>query len=186
MSLLIDVCLRLLIFASLIRAVPAYADGGTVQFQRKTGTYVITVFSSSSPVRVGPEDMSVMIQNRDDPHPLLDGKVSISVNHRGDPGVPTKATREQAQNKLVYAAIVHFPEAGHWEVKVDVQKGTEAFSVTGSVEVEPSRARLLSYWHWLAFPPIAILLFICNQILKRHLRSRNQWRHGRSNNVRFR
>ena len=92
-----------------------------------------------------------------------------------------RAIREQAQNKLLYATIVHFPKSGHWEVQMDVQRRAESFSVTGGIEVAPSRSPLLSYWHWLAFPALAILLFVCNQILKQHLRNRNQSRHGRSN-----
>ena len=99
-------CVRLMILVILIRATPAHADGGTVQFQRKAGSYIVTVFTSSNPVRVGTEDVSVMIQNLDNPHPLLDGEVLVTVNQEDGPGIATRATREQAQNKLLYAAVV--------------------------------------------------------------------------------
>ena len=60
-----------------------------------------------------------------------------------------------------------------------MQRGAELFHVAGDVDVAPPRSPPLSYWHWLGLPPIAILLFICNQILKHRLRMRNRSRDGR-------
>ena len=39
----------------------AFADGGAVQFRTNAGPYVITVFTSPSPLSAGPADISVLL-----------------------------------------------------------------------------------------------------------------------------
>jgi hypothetical protein len=40
-----------------------------------------------------------------------------------------RATREVAQNKLLYSAIITLPEVGRWGLEVTIKQGNEAASV---------------------------------------------------------
>ena len=50
------------------------ADGGAVQFRRQTGPVIITLFSAPVPLRAGPADLSVLVQNARDGSPILNAK----------------------------------------------------------------------------------------------------------------
>src|SRR5258705_2791609 len=93
-----------------------WADGGAVQMRKETGDLVITVFTSPAPLSVGPVDMSLLLQNRNGLEPVLDANVSL-VLRSGASSIEVRArpTREQAQNKLLYAAAVTLPESGQWQ-----------------------------------------------------------------------
>ncbi len=57
----------------------ALADGGTVQFTKAAGPFVVTVFATPSPLRAGPVDISLMIQQSNNQQPLLDCDVEIEL-----------------------------------------------------------------------------------------------------------
>ncbi len=81
-----------------------------------------------------------------------------------------QATREMAQNKLLYSALLTLPEAGSWKLEVTIKREKEAASVLGQVSVAVPRPFLLSYWRSLSLPPLVIALFCLNQWLKRRAR----------------
>ncbi|MEI9975838.1 MAG: hypothetical protein WDO73_29525 [Ignavibacteriota bacterium] len=53
----------------------ALADGGTVQFRSEAGPYVITLFTTPTPLTAGPIDISLLLQDRDGLTPVLDADV---------------------------------------------------------------------------------------------------------------
>jgi hypothetical protein len=56
----------------LMGAWPAWGHhGGEVRLMEKAGPFVITVFSDPTPLRVGPVDLSVLVQDRDSGRPIL-------------------------------------------------------------------------------------------------------------------
>jgi hypothetical protein len=87
-----------------------------------------------------------------------------------------RASREVAQNKLLYSALMHLPEAGQWEFEVTIKHGKEAASLRRGVSVAPSRPLLLAYWRSLSVPPVVIAIFALNQWLKRRRVSLQQAR----------
>lgn len=145
----------------------AHADGGTVQFEKSAGPFVITVFTTPSPLRAGPVDLSLMIQSRDSQQPVLDCQVFVQLRKEGATSIRSAATHEAAQNKLLYAAPVKVPEPGLWELEAAIQHGDDSINVAGEISVAPANPVLLVYWRSLALPPLFIALFAVNQWLKR-------------------
>lgn len=158
------VLLIALAFADLIQA---HADGGTVQFQKSAGPFVITVFTTPTPLRAGPVDVSVMIQSREDHQPVFDCQALIQLRKEGRTSIRSEATRDAAQNKLLYAAQVNVPGSGLWELEAEIRHGNDLVKVAGDISVAPSSSVLVVYWPSLALPPLFISLFVVNQWLKR-------------------
>lgn len=143
------------------------ADGGVIQMTKTADEFVITVYTSSSPLRTDPTDISVLIQNRENAEAVLNAQVWIQLRNEKGLQITAQATHATAQNKLLYAATVNIPEAGQWNMEVTVQQGEQTTSISEIITVVASRSLLLSHWQNLALPPLAIFLFVLNQWLKR-------------------
>jgi len=165
----------------LVPASRLLADGGAVLTQQKTGPYLVTLFGSPAPLRAGPADLSVMIQDAATGAPVLDQSVSIKVQAAVDPHstawVPpccsmrtmtgvVPATHAAAQNKLLYAANVILPSSGPHELIVRIG-GDSSEILTTSLAVEPPAPPVTSYWMYLALPPVLIGAFALNQRIRR-------------------
>jgi hypothetical protein len=140
----------LLLFCTL-----ALADGGKVLLRQESGLFAITVFLTAS-------DMSVLVQDRITLQPVLDAEVVIRI---GDTWV--KATHENAQNKLLYAAALPAGETGESNFTVDVNHGTTA---SGTLNIAPAAPMLATNWEYVAVPPVFILLFAIREWLVRRRR----------------
>ena len=153
----------------LLTLIPALlADGGAIQSRQEAGAFVITVFTSPAPLRAGPVDMSVLVQNRDTSQTVLGAAVSLHLE-RGDSAMTIPATHALAQNKLLYAANVDLTEPGEWQYSVTVIRGGSRATVSGRMSAAPAGTKLASYWTYFAFPPLCIVLFGIHQWLgKRH------------------
>jgi hypothetical protein len=151
----------------LLTVVPAiaFADGGTLQFRKESGSLVISVFTS-------PGDISVLLQNRNGLEPVLDARVSLLLStDASTTEVHAHATREQATNKLLYAAKVTLPESGKWHLTLTIVRDGEQTDTTGTIDVAPAPEMAASYWGYIAFPPLMIVLFV---IRERLIRRRDQ------------
>src|SRR5258708_32074532 len=124
----------------------AWADGGTLLLRSEVGDLVISVFASPSPLSVGPIDISLLLQNRDGLEPVLDANVSL-VLRADDSGIEFQArpTREQARNKLLYAAPVMLSKQGKCQIAVTVMRNGKETDAVGILEVAPVHARASSY-----------------------------------------
>jgi hypothetical protein len=151
----------------------ALADGGTVQLRREAGDLVITVFTSPSPLSVGPVDISVLLQNRDSLEAVLDAKIALLLHRDAvttdDSEIEFEAgpTREQARNKLLYAAPVMLSQPGKWQIAVTVLRNGKKTDAVGILEVMPAPGRAVSYAGYIAFPPVMIGLFMLREGLIR-------------------
>ncbi|PWU08896.1 MAG: hypothetical protein C5B47_04055 [Verrucomicrobia bacterium] len=163
----------------------AFADGGTVQMSEERGPYRITVFSTSAVVRAGPEDISVLIQDRKTNQPLLNGEVRLSLRRADEKSaapnevwVPPccrmkssggldkiEATHEVATNKLLYAATVTLPEAGEWEIKVAVKASGSEATISGKLRVSPPAPPVLAYWPFFLLPIVSIAAYVLHSNL---------------------
>jgi hypothetical protein len=174
-------CRGLLLMAALLGFVwRAQADGGSVALQQEVGPFVVTVFTAPGPLRAGPVDISVLVQDRASGQPVLDGEVFVRLKREGAITLVERATREVAQNKLLYSALINLPEAGKWELEVTIKEGKEAVSILGQVSAAAPRPFLLSYWRSLSLPPIVIAVFALNQWLRRRALGRKNSRPRRS------
>ena len=151
----------------------ALADGGTVQLREEAGGLVITVFTSPAPLSVDPVDISLLLQNRNGLEPVLDANVSL-VFRAADSDIEfwARPTREQARNKLLYAAPVMFSKPGKWQITVTVARNGQETHAVGILEVAPAPHRTVSYAGYLAFPPLMIVLFVVRERLIRRRQSK--------------
>jgi hypothetical protein len=169
---------RLLIpVAAILLQATAFADGGTVQLRREAGPLAIALFTSPAPLTVGRADISLLIQDRNGLDPLLDADVWILLRHDIlEIEFEAHPTREQARNKLLYAAPVMFSKPGKWQIDIVIdRKGTKT-GVGGILEVAPAPSKAVSYAGYFAFPPVMVMLFIIRQRL---INARSNRRQGR-------
>jgi hypothetical protein len=151
----------------------AHADGGFVELNQEVGPFVVTVFSAPDPLRAGPVDISVLVQDRGSRQPVLDGEVLVRLQSPAGVTLVERATREAAQNKLLYSALINLTEAGLWELEVTIKHGTDTAKVQGQKSVAAPRPFLISYWRSLSLPPIVVVVFALNQWLRRSAHWKN-------------
>ncbi|HEY1216663.1 MAG TPA: FixH family protein, partial [Bryobacteraceae bacterium] len=146
------------------------ADGGTLQFRKQAGPFIVTVFTAPVPLRAGVADISVMVQDGQDNSPVLDANVSIQLSKTDEQTIDAKATTSQAKNKLLYASAVEFPNPGRWRLGVRVGRGGTGGEAAGEISVLPEEAPVIAYWLYFAMVPLGVTLFALNQWLKQKRR----------------
>jgi len=182
-----------IVTASLIMSAPLLArgDGGIIRLRETQGPFSVTVFSSPEAAAGGLADVSALIQERRTGNVVLDADVSFTLSPpdglatkqlAGLCGLPTaamrlpdgmnnsssvRATREQASNKLLYAAPLELYAPGDWKLQVLVSRGTETARFDCRLPVTLSSGRLTGVWPYLSWPPLAVALFAVNQWLRR-------------------
>jgi hypothetical protein len=140
-----------------------------VRLSEEKGPYRITVFTGPTPLRAGPVDISVLVQETASGEPASDVKVTIKAVRRGSPPVELlhAATTEAATNKLYYAATFDLPEPGWYSVEVSIDgalgKAQVVFEVQAGEVLQHGRAM----WPWVGWPVLVILLFSIHQVLVR-------------------
>ena len=163
--------LLLVVFISLSPLVQiARADGGIVIFQRASPPFTITLFSTEMPLRPGPADLSVLLEQPDGHSPILDAQVFMELQHDAGTIIRAEATRNQARNKLLYCSLINLPAAGHWKIRLHIKRSDTTAEVLGDLVVAPPQPVFLSHWELIAVPLIIIGLFILNQSLRRRPR----------------
>jgi hypothetical protein len=163
--------IRLLLLSSFILHPSSFlrADGGTVRLSQRQGDYRITVFTTPTPLRAGPVDVSVLVQDARTGQPVPQARVTVRAAPRGRSreAILQPATSEAATNKLFRAAVFELPEPGWWEVEVAVEGGRAPARARFEVEAAEAAPRWLALWPWLGWPAVAILLFSIHQVLVR-------------------
>jgi hypothetical protein len=162
-SCLLPVCL-LLLLPSL-----AFADGGIVRLSEQQGNYRLTVFTTPTPLRAGPVDVTVLVQDAATGEPASDVQVMIEAAWRGSPAVAIRhaATTEAATNKLYFAATFDLPEPGWYALGVSVAGARGEAQVHFELEAAEPLPGLLGLWPWVGWPVVVILLFSIHQFLIR-------------------
>jgi len=153
-------------------ATPASADGGLVRARAEQDGLTVTLFTDPTPLRAGPADVSVLVQNGDR-MPVLDAAITVRLAS-GD-GVPVVASQplshEEASNKLLQAARVVLPAPGRWRLTAEVRRGDARATVAADVDVAPATGRAGALWPVLAVPPVAVALYAVHQTLRRRRRA---------------
>lgn len=158
-----------------------WADGGAIIARETVNGLNLTVFASPAPLRAGPADISVLVQDAKG-QAVLDATVSLGWTSSNPTTTTdwlppccsmttllgqTPALRTHSQNKLLYGAILPIRSAGASEISVSIKSPHGDADLTVPVTAAPPRAPLLTYWPLLAFPPVAIGLFAAHQALSR-------------------
>ena len=170
MNYLIKPKLILLLFSSFILHPSSFAraDGGAVRLRERVGGYQITVFSSPTPFRAGPVDVSVLVQDAATEEYVPDARVTVRLTAHGTGEVHEyAATTEAATNKLLRAAEFQLPEPGWWDVAVAVEGPHGPALVRFEVQADEPPPRWLDLWPWFGWPALAVALFGIHQMLVR-------------------
>ena len=147
----------------------ARADGGTVRLSEQKGNYRITVFTAPTPLRAGPVDISVLVQEAATGELASEVQVTIKAVWRGSPGVALHhpATTEAATNKPYYAATFDLPEPGWYSLEVSIDGALGEAQVRFDLEAAEPLPPWLAMWPWVGWPVLAIILFGIHQLLVR-------------------
>jgi hypothetical protein len=147
----------------------AAADGGTLRLSEQNGNYRITVFTAPTPVRAGPVDTSVLVQEAAKGELASEVQVTIKAVRRGSPGVVLQhpATTEAATNKLYYTANFDLPEPGWYSVEVFIDGVLGKAQVRFELEAAEPLPSWLAILPWVGWPVLAIVLFSIHQLLVR-------------------
>jgi hypothetical protein len=156
----------------LISVVPAFpalamADGGSVRLSRESGNYQIAIFTSPTPLRAGPVDISVLVQDAATHEPVSEVQIVVKAARRDRQGaaVHRPATFEAATNKLFQAVALNLNEPGWWQVEIGLDGSLGEARVALDIEAEKPLPRYLAMWSWLTWPALPILLFGAHQFL---------------------
>jgi hypothetical protein len=188
---LIRIMLILLLLG--LRSENARADGGVVRLRETQGPFAVTIFTASELFAKRPADISVMVQSKDSSEAVLDATVDLRFIAPASLGQDTEeeicgqpigvsssqtsdtdsgrftvpATRQQASNKLLYAALVRLNRVGNWRLRALVERGAEVCKFDCNIPVEPPPGRLVHLAPLLLLPPVLVGLFAVNQRLRR-------------------
>jgi hypothetical protein len=160
----------LLAVAGLITACPAElrADGGTLRASEQSGPFRITAFTSPTPPRPGPIDVSVMVQDAATDKVLPEAEVTISATGQGGGHeIRGRASAAAATNKLLQAALIRLPSAGRWTIDARVISPAGSGEMAFQLDVAPPLARWLELLPWFAWPLGVVALFVASEWARR-------------------
>jgi len=163
------------IFLLLATVPAALADGGMPIGQSEADGLRITLFASPLPVRAGPMDAGVLVQEIPSNRPAAGAEVRLSVRLvAGSTGRPVRmpawcstlaagsdvlATSAHSANKLLVGAYLPLSEPGRWEVAVEVAHRGRVTRAVFPLDVAPPPPPLAAWWPFLAMVPAAIALY---------------------------
>jgi hypothetical protein len=159
---------RLLGWLLLATSARLLADGGMVLLHQQSPPFVITVFASPTPPRVGAIDLSVLLQASETLEPVLDAEVQIELSKSGSQ-IQVRATRDQTQNKLLYAASLHLDDPGAWRYTVSVRSAgrtSKPITISGNIAVAAEQPKLAAFGSYLALPFLCLAIFALHQWLR--------------------
>jgi hypothetical protein len=164
---------RIVMFALLSSLIPhpsslAKADGGAVRLRERAGNYQVAVFTAPTPLRAGPVDFSVLVQDAATGECVPEARVTIRLRSReAEHLLEYTASADAATNKLFQAAVFELPEPGWWEVEVAIEGPFGPALSTFSVQADELLPRWLDLWLWFTWPAFAVALFGLHQLLVR-------------------
>jgi hypothetical protein len=147
-------------FLAILPAV-ASADAGAVRASKRDDKCQLTVFTDPTPLRAGPVDVSVFVQDTDTGQAILDSLIDIEVAPRGRSSekIRLTATSAAASNKLFQAANFNLPHAGWWAFKVVVRHPTNTVDLHFELEAGDSLPTWRSLWLWFCWPFFVVAVF---------------------------
>lgn len=152
-----------LIVSILTMGISIRADGGNVLWQRTMGSVTVTTFTTQSPLRPGPADISFLVENNEQSRPILDAQVFVTFQSETGVTMRTEATHTQARNKLLYCTLIDLPKPGHWKMTLLVVHVSERIEFVSDLAVIEAQSPLIAYWNLLAFPFTVAIVFIFHQ-----------------------
>jgi len=158
--------MRRLAWLLLMASAPLLADGGAILLHKQSPPFVVTVFASPTPPRVGPIDLSVLVQSSETLEPALDADVRFEFAGP-DSHLQVQATRSQSGNKLLYTASVYLNDPGNWRYSLSIHAPKSApIAVSGAITVAAEQPKLAAYWGYLMLPFLGLAVLALHQWLR--------------------
>lgn len=164
--------LRLLLLIALLSGwsdLPrAAADGGLLRLSQQTGPYEVALFTEPTPLRVGPVDFGVLVQDRVTRKPVPLANVTITAELVAPPGTRRRfvALPGAGRIKLLHHAAATLDSSGTWNITVHVEGEAGTGEATCSAVVAEPLPRWTDLWMWIGLPVIPIALFAMQQMLQ--------------------
>ncbi|HEX3993003.1 MAG TPA: hypothetical protein VHX39_17670 [Acetobacteraceae bacterium] len=162
---------------AILAMLPAFAraDSGTIRISQRHSKHQITVFTDPTPLRAGPVDVSVLVQDLETGIPDLTPAIDVCIQprERSTNVVRYRATSAAASTKLFQAANFDLPRAGWWEITIDVYGSDQSARVCFDVEAAEPLPPWQELWPWFCWPLFVVALFaVCqhrvSQVGTRH------------------
>jgi hypothetical protein len=133
----------------------------------RRGNYQVSAFASPDPLRAGPVDISVLLQDAATGAPIADANIDVSMSPRDErgPTLRASATSAAATNKLLRAALIDMPTAGTWDAELSIVADRGPATVHFAIEVGPPLPRWLTVWPWFTWPVGAVFIFAVHRRL---------------------
>jgi hypothetical protein len=149
----------------------ARGDGGVLRLSRRCGPVQVSVFTAPTPLRAGPVDVSVLVQQAESGQVLLGPAVTVRAVCLEEPGheVSEPATAGHATNKLLQAAVLELDRPGRWRLVVEVEAAERA-AVSCDVELAAGLPSWRPLALWVGWPAAAVVLFVAHRLLVRRQR----------------
>ena len=156
-------------------ATVAVGDGGAVVFSGEQGTLRVTVFIDPVPPRVGPVDLSVLVQDAQSLEVINAYKASASLTCSADATIAEikrPLDRTTATNRLFQAVLINLPAAGTWQVTLEIEQGgvdqkkdnKSDYRFTFPLEIAAPQPQFWDVLFWILLPAIPLLLFLAGKI----------------------
>ncbi len=147
----------------------ACADGGTVRLSEMQRPYRITALTSPNPIRSGPVEINVLVQDATTGDALPDSNVRLSLAPRDEPDEARfyVAHSGATTNKLFHSATFELPTAGEWTVAIEIEGPAGTARTSFDVTAGDRLPRWASFWAWFSWPFLVVALFAVHQTLVR-------------------
>jgi hypothetical protein len=144
----------------------ARGDGGTLQMSQRCGDLQVSVFTAPAMPRVGPLDVSVLVQDAETQTIRDDVTVQVRLEHADAAAIPLQetATTASATNRLFKAAQFDLTTAGAWHVIVSMPEANSE-PLRFDLEISPPLPPWLQLAPWIGWPFGLAILFLIHQRL---------------------
>ena len=166
----------------------ARGDGGQLQLVRDIDPWQVAVFAAPTPLRAGPIDVSVLVQDRSTGSPIVDAQVDVQLTERSPPGrvLHARASSALATNKLLQAAFFELPHAGQWDARLSITTPQGPCRLEFSLDATAAQPGWQSLWPWFTWPVAVVLLYVMHQALvARHSRRAGSRSVNQGNGIRI-
>lgn len=141
------------------------ADGGTLRLSQERGGFQVSVFTSPTPPRVGPLDVSVLVQEISSGRTLDEIPIKVIVYPRAAPEQTQtdRASKKAATNKLMQAVQFPLNQAGPWHVEVVLVVLNDSLGFGFDIDATEATPAWVEWGMWLALPYTAFALYLVHR-----------------------
>lgn len=157
----------------------ACADGGVVLGSQQIDGVDVTVFGSPVPLRAGPADISVLIQD-ENRRVVSDANVTVNwvsgqegeewlppcCSMKGGSGV-VRALKGHSQNQMLYSAIIPITSSGKGLLRLSIESAQARGTIELPIDAAPAPPPALAYFPYIAIGPGLIGLFALRRYILR-------------------